>query len=156
MSHVEIQVEGMVCVNCVHNIEQNLSKAEGVNRVSVSLEEKLARVDYDPSLTTPQQLANEIEELGFEATPPSSSDTCTIGVGGMTCGSCVAAIESGLCEMNGVQSVAVSLEKEEAVVVYDASLARTEDFKTAIENMGYTVLENTSMKCFLCLLGVYV
>ena len=144
MSRTEIHVEGMVCQSCVQNIEQNLSKVSGVSEVSVSLEEKLARVAYDPALTNPQQLAEEIEDLGFEATPPPSSvavakNTCTIGVGGMTCQSCVDNIESGLRKIAGVQSVTVSLKKAKAFIIYNGSEATVDDFKTAIEDMRFIV-----------------
>ena len=149
MARTEIHVEGMVCRNCAQNIEQNLLKVRGVSEVSVSLEEKLARVAYDPALTNPQQLAEEIEEAGFEATPPPSSsavpkNTCTIRVGGMTCQSCVELLENGIGEINGVDSVAVSLEKGVAVIVYERTLTSVEDFKEVIENMGYLVNDGSS------------
>jgi Cu+-exporting ATPase len=145
MATVNIRVEGMVCQSCVQNIEQNLSKKDGVSRVAVSLEEKLARVTYDAAVTNPQELADEIEDLGFEAMLPSvaassgASRTCTIGVGGMTCHSCVSLIEGGLGEIAGVESAAVSLEKEQAVIVFNPSMAGIEDFKTAIDDMGFIV-----------------
>ena len=125
MSRTEIHVEGMVCQSCVQNIEQNLSKVSGV---SVSLEEKLARVAYDPVLTNSQQLAEKIEDLKFKATPPPSSipvakNTCTIGVGGMTCQWCVDNIESALQKIAGVQSVTVSLKKAKAFITYNGSEA---------------------------------
>ena len=156
MATVNIRVEGMVCQSCVQNIEQNLSKKDGVNKVSVSLEEKLARVTYDAAVTNPQELADEIEDLGFEAMLPSvssssgtSSKTCTIGVGGMTCHSCVSLIEGGLGEIAGVESVAVSLEKEEAVIVFNPSKANIEDFKTAIDDMGFIVTTAPSKQPWL-------
>ena len=142
----------MVCQSCVQNIEQNLSKKDGVSKISVSLEEKLARVTYDAAVTNPQELADEIEDLGFEAMLPSvsasssTSRTCTIGVGGMTCHSCVSLIEDGVGVIAGVESVAVSLEKEQAVIVFNPSMASVEDFKTAIDDMGFIVKAAPSKK----------
>ena len=121
----------------------------------MSLEEKLARVTYDAAVTNPQELADEIEELGFETMLPSvaassgASKTCTIGIGGMTCHSCVSLIEDGLGEIAGVESAAVSLEKEQAVIVFNPSMASIEDFKTAIDDMGFIVKTPTG-KCDFC------
>lgn len=135
----------MVCQNCVQIIERNISKTKGVEDISVSLKENMAMIVYDPQFTSPQQLAEEIEELGFEATPlsapapPRGKDTCQIEVGGMTCNSCVTLIESGLGKMVGVESATVSLEKGRAVVLYDSAKAKAEDFETAIEDMGFIV-----------------
>ena len=151
VSYVDIKVEGMVCQSCVQNIEGNLSKKKGVKEIKVSLKEKLASVTYDPKMTNPRRLADNIDDMGFEATPLISGEALncfstastdlvsTVGIDGMTCHSCVSLIESGIGEMGGVDTVRVSLEKKEATIVYDGSKASTEDFKTAIEDMGFIV-----------------
>ena len=155
--HVDIKVEGMVCQSCVDNIEENLSTKKGVQSIKVSLKEKLASVMYDPKITNPRRVADAIDDIGFEATPlisdgalqnlttpPSNCVTTTIGIDGMTCHSCVSLIESGLSEVDGVECVRVSLEHKEATITYESSKAGTEDFKTAIEDMGFIV---TTIKC---------
>ena len=149
-SHVDLKVEGMVCQSCVDNIEANISEKKGVKEIKVSLKEKLASVVYDPQLTNPRRVCDAIEDMGFEATPivsaaaldspgTSTNLVSTIGVDGMTCHSCVSLIESGIEELEGVESVRVSLEQKKATIVYDSSKANTEIFKTSIEDMGFVV-----------------
>ncbi|WP_022850968.1 copper chaperone CopZ [Limisalsivibrio acetivorans] len=60
-------------------------------------------------------------------------------VSGMTCGHCKAAVEKGVGELDGVESVEVNLEKGEAAVKYDASVRSLADIKEAIEEEGYEV-----------------
>ena len=69
-----IEVDGMVCSSCTQNIETNLAKMKGVNSVTASLQEKLAEVDFDPTLVRPQELADAIYDLGFD-TKVKSSDS---------------------------------------------------------------------------------
>ena len=135
----------MVCQNCVQIIEKTLAKTDGVKDISVSLRDSMATVIYDPRLTNPRQLTEEIEELGFEAAPMSTAaasrgkDKCRIEISGMTCNSCVAVIESGLSKIPGVERSTVSLEEGGAVVVYNKSAATVEDLETAIVDMGFIV-----------------
>ena len=156
MSRLNIRVGGMVCQNCVQIIEKNLAKTDGVEAITVSLEDSMATVIYDPRFTNSQKLAEEIEELGFEAAPlsapaaPKARDKCRIDVSGMTCNSCVAVIESGLGKIAGVESSAVSLEEGTAVVVYNSAAVTAEDFETAIVDMGFVVtgISSTFFSCY--------
>lgn len=159
ISHVNIKVEGMVCHSCVENIEGNISKKKGVKEIKVSLKEKLASVTYDPRLTNPRHVADSIDDLGFEATPLISEAALkslsavntklvsTIGIDGMTCHSCVSLIETGIGEIDGVESVRVSLENKVATITYDSSRASSEYFKSAIEDMGFLVTNINSKLC---------
>lgn len=64
---VSLTVEGMTCVQCVQNIENNVGDEEGVESVEVDLDDESARVEYDPDTIDPEQIAAAIEKLGFEA-----------------------------------------------------------------------------------------
>ena len=63
--------------------------------------------------------------------------TTTVKVGGMTCGSCTSAVESGLNGQPGVGSVAISLITERAVVQHDPAIISAEDVASAIEDRGF-------------------
>eukprot|EP00794_Sanderia_malayensis_P006913 gene6913-7690_t len=65
------------------------------------------------------------------------SNTVEISVQGMTCQSCVKNITSTLNEKDGVLSIEVSLEKENAVVKYDAVKTSKEEIVEMINNTGY-------------------
>jgi Cu+-exporting ATPase len=68
---------------------------------------------------------------------PDVNETLTIGVGGMTCASCVARVERALKRVPGVEAANVNLATEKATVSYDATAAEVEALMTAIENAGY-------------------
>lgn len=105
---VRIGIQGMTCQSCVKNIEKTIGERPDVVGIKVSLEEKAGYIKYKTRETTPQALAEAIEDMGFTATlPPTFEDvtngtatqntslvvpavsTCRIHVDGMTCSSCV-------------------------------------------------------------------
>jgi len=61
----------------------------------------------------------------------------TIGVGGMTCASCVSRVERALKKVPGVDAATVNLATEKATVSFDATSAEIEALMQAIENAGY-------------------
>ncbi|MBK6283382.1 MAG: cation transporter [Draconibacterium sp.] len=63
----------------------------------------------------------------------------TINIGGMHCDMCVASIEKGVKELDGIVSVAVSLNDSNAVVSYDASKLDEAKIEKAIEARGYSI-----------------
>ena len=163
---VVIDVDGMVCHSCVQNIETNIRKMEGVHTIEVSLSDKNARIQYNPSLTSPSQLCDAIEEIGFDAKVQSATGssntggtsvagrkpeqgklkTCCVGIEGMTCHSCVSLIESTVGEVRGVVGVSVSLPNKEAVVDYNDALVTLVDIQDSITSVGFTVTRTTG-KC---------
>lgn len=100
---VKIDIQGMTCQSCVTNIERIIGKRPDVVRIRVILEEGAGYVEYKTHETTPEALAEAIEEMGFTAgvsmsddgeddlssSVLSGSNTCSIYVDGMTCMSCV-------------------------------------------------------------------
>src|SRR5690606_26639493 len=74
---------------------------------------------------------------------PTRTDTLTIGVGGMTCASCVARVERALKKVPGVGSASVNLATEKATVSYDCELTPVESLLDAIEAAGYDALRES-------------
>ncbi|XP_055368529.1 copper-transporting ATPase 1 isoform X2 [Betta splendens] len=66
-SVVNIQIEGMTCNSCVQSIEGMLSQRKGVVSAQVSLNNQQGVFEYDPLLTTPEELREAIEDMGFVA-----------------------------------------------------------------------------------------
>ena len=162
-----IGVEGMVCKSCVDNIETNVSKVDGVYNVKVSLDEKNAKIIYDPKLLDPNKLAAKIDDLGFEATVSDSSvcvverskspeqgvlRTCYVGIDGMTCKSCVHLIESTLGDKEGVVSVQVSLALKEGTIEYNDALITRDGVTMAIDDMGFIVTYVRGEPASVCVL----
>lgn len=60
-----IYIEGMACGHCKAAVEKALGALDGVSKVEVSLEEKLARLILDKNLED-AILKNAVEEAGYE------------------------------------------------------------------------------------------
>ena len=67
------------------------------------------------------------------------SETTTLKVSGMHCPSCKALIEMDLRKQEGVNSVVVNLDAEEAWVQFDPSVMSIEKIKDIIKELGYSV-----------------
>ncbi|SZF01820.1 unnamed protein product [Blumeria hordei] len=63
--------------------------------------------------------------------------TTTFRIGGMTCGACTSAVESGLVNLDGISDVSVSLVMERAVVSHDPEKISAENLKDIIEDRGF-------------------
>uniref|UniRef100_A0A3Q3EIN4 P-type Cu(+) transporter n=1 Tax=Labrus bergylta TaxID=56723 RepID=A0A3Q3EIN4_9LABR len=61
----------------------------------------------------------------------------SLGVQGMTCGSCVQSIEQRIGSQPGVRQIKVSLEQKNATIIFDPSQQSPESLSEAIEDMGF-------------------
>uniref|UniRef100_A0A3Q1GDP0 P-type Cu(+) transporter n=1 Tax=Acanthochromis polyacanthus TaxID=80966 RepID=A0A3Q1GDP0_9TELE len=72
-SVVHIHIEGMTCNSCVQSIEGMISQRKGVTSAQVSLADHQGIFEYDPLLTTPEELREAIEDMGFDAFLPETN-----------------------------------------------------------------------------------
>lgn len=63
----------------------------------------------------------------------------SFNVCGMHCENCVASIKKGVNELEGIESIAITLEDSTAVVKYDAKKLAISDIEKAVEKRGFTV-----------------
>lgn len=66
-SEATLAVKQMSCATCPVVVKAALYDLDGVEDVSVSMEEKTALVKYDDSLLDPAQLAEAVTNSGFPA-----------------------------------------------------------------------------------------
>ena len=66
MKKVEIKIKGMHCEGCSKRLTKVLSNVEGANTVEVSLEKKLADIEYDETIAKLEDFYEAIEDAGFE------------------------------------------------------------------------------------------
>lgn len=64
---ITLRVEGMSCEACVRHVTEALTRLEGVESAVVNLQNKSAKVVYDPERVQLQQLLEAVEEEGYEA-----------------------------------------------------------------------------------------
>lgn len=56
-----LTVEGMTCaIGCAKTIEEDLSKMEGVQKAVVDFDTKIATIDYDAAVLTPDNLVKTV------------------------------------------------------------------------------------------------
>ena len=73
----------------------------------------------------------------------SEIESLTIGVGGMTCASCVSRVERSLKKLPGVEVATVNLATEKATVSFDPENAAVGSLMGAIEGAGYEARRET-------------
>ncbi|KAE8228204.1 hypothetical protein CF326_g6874 [Tilletia indica] len=136
------KVGGMTCGACVESIEKMLRTQPGIIAVSVALLAEKAVVHYDPAKWTPDQIASEIEDIGFDAEPihEPKEDTITITVYGLTSPTHASALEDTLRGISGVLSASVLLEQERAQIEFDRALLGPRDLVESIQAAGYDAL----------------
>ncbi|KAJ9616613.1 Cu(2+)-transporting P-type ATPase [Cladophialophora chaetospira] len=157
MATTTLKVGGMTCGACTSAVESGFTDVEGAGAVSVSLMMGRAVVHHDPKKLSPEQIAEIIEDRGFDAEvlttdtpqPPTLSiqttpaileaqiTTTTISIQGMTCGACTSSVEAGFKDVKGVKSMSVSLLAERAIVQHDAKIISADALAEIIEDRGF-------------------
>lgn len=68
-NYLVLGIEGMTCSSCSGTVENALRSVDGVvvSSVVVALTTNTATLQYDPSKVNAQQIANEVEDVGFGA-----------------------------------------------------------------------------------------
>lgn len=153
------KVEGMTCNSCVQNIEENIFKQPGVVNIKVTLESKQADIIYQCSENSETNIKNAISDMGFvcdDITPKNQCISkilpkiqaeniniddalkkCYLRINGMTCGSCVAAIEKHCTKIFGVHSIFVALLAAKAEVKYNPNEITPNEIALSISELGF-------------------
>ncbi|TIC13528.1 heavy metal translocatin [Wallemia mellicola] len=135
-----LKVEGMTCSSCVQSIESYIGKLQGVNSIQVALLSEKATITYLKDYWDPEKLANEIDEMGFEAsvlTDLNSSSIIDISIFGMTCSSCTSSIETALSNLEGVINADISLPLEYARIQFNPDIVGVRDIVELIQETGF-------------------
>lgn len=127
----------MTCAACVGRVERGLKKVEGVSGASVNLATESATVQYDPAQTTAEALVEKVKATGYNPVLASAE----LGITGMTCANCSSRVERALKKLDGVLQANVNLATERATVQYLPAQTSLGQFKRAIREAGYGVLE---------------
>ncbi len=137
LDHVVIPVTGMICPDCPQKIETALLAKPGVGHAAVNLHTGVAVVDYDPQRMNVAGLLEAIRVAGF--TPGAAR--MRLAVKGMTCASCVTAVEQALRQTPGVLTANVNPAAAQADVLYEPRVIDFEGLTRAIEASGYAAEE---------------
>ncbi|VFQ83388.1 unnamed protein product [Cuscuta campestris] len=147
LRRIQVRVTGMTCAACSTSVEAALAAVHGVVKASVALLQNKADVVFDPNLVKDEDIANAIEDAGFEAeiiTQPMTSQKNAHGhvsgqftIGGMTCAACVNSVEGILRDIPGVRKAVVALATSLGEVEYDPVIVSKDDIINAIEDAGF-------------------
>ncbi|WP_348658980.1 heavy metal translocating P-type ATPase [Heyndrickxia faecalis] len=130
---VTLGITGMTCAACANRIEKNLSKVEGVKKVSVNLATEKAAIQYDTKQATVENLIEKVEKTGYGVL----EEKAQLNIIGMTCAACANRVERALKKTPGVVSAAVNLATETASVTYLPGQASAEQMIAAVKKAGY-------------------
>jgi Cu+-exporting ATPase len=137
LKKVEIPITGMSCASCVAKIEKGLSKMSGISDAKVNFATEKATITFDPSRVHMGNFVSTINDLGYEA----GMEKITLPIHGMSCASCVKKVESALSGLEGVVRASVNFATERATVEYIPGAVTMDDFRRAVKEAGYEVLE---------------
>uniref|UniRef100_A0A7N5KFX1 Copper-transporting ATPase 1 n=1 Tax=Ailuropoda melanoleuca TaxID=9646 RepID=A0A7N5KFX1_AILME len=133
------------------HIQNTLLKTKGVTDIKISPQQRTVVVTVIPSIVNANQIIELLPDLSLDiGTLEKKSGTCEeysmaqagevmlkMKVEGMTCHSCTSTIEGKIGKLQGVQRIKVSLDNQEATIVYQPHLITAEEIKRQIEAVGF-------------------
>ncbi len=129
-----LHVNGMMCSHCTAAVEKACMAVPGTLSARADLESKTVTVmgtaDYEA-------LRAAIVAADYEVAEPAREETVTIGVGGMMCSHCTAAVERACMAVPGTLSAKADLESKSVTVTGTADV---EALKQAIAAEDYEIL----------------
>jgi len=137
LKKVELPITGISCASCVAKIERGLSKMSGITDAKVNFATEKATITFDPSRVHVGDFVASIKDLGYEA----GMEKVTLPIQGMSCASCVKKVEDALNDLEGVVRASVNFATERATVQYIPGAVSMGDFKKAVKEAGYEILE---------------
>ena len=132
---VVIGVGGMMCGHCTAAVERACLAVPGVESAVANLEEKNVTVIGNADV---EALKVAIRDADYEILEEKKAEPIVIGVGGMMCGHCTAAVERACMGVPGVESAVADLEGKKVTVTGNAD---PEALKHAIREADYEILE---------------
>jgi len=145
-----VGIEGMTCGACTSAIESGFKDLEGLMQFNVSLLAERAIVIHDPAKLSTEQIAEIIEDRGFDAkilstqlgsaNQSSDASTTQLKVFGVRDGAAATALEAKLQSLPGVNSAKVSLATSRLTITHLPNVAGLRALVELIEAQGYNAL----------------
>jgi P-type Cu+ transporter len=135
----KLRITGMSCAACSARIEKSLKKIDGVSEASVNLALETARVKYDGSALSQDDIVNAVKKAGYgaEIEQLESDSRVDLVITGMSCAACAARIEKAVNKRDGVIEANVNLSTEKGYVRYDPLKIKSYEIIEEIQKAGY-------------------
>ena len=141
MNVENIKIGGMSCASCAKAVERAVKKLDSSVQASVNMATEKLNITYDKEKVKNEDIQKAIEKAGFTVIKEVENKEIIIPIGGMTCASCVKAVERAVKKLGGINSIQVNLATEKATISYEAGKIKIYEIKNAIEKAGFKVLE---------------
>ncbi|XP_010529297.1 PREDICTED: copper-transporting ATPase RAN1-like [Tarenaya hassleriana] len=131
----QFTIGGMTCAACVNSVEGILRDLPGVKRAVVALATSLGEVEYDPAITSKDDIVNAIEDAGFEASLVQSSqqDQIVLSVNGIFSEFDAQILEGILTRLSGVRQFCLDRISGELEMVFDPEVVSSRSLVDGIE-----------------------
>lgn len=129
---ITLAVEGLSCASCVSRVERALVDLPDVRDVSVNLATGEASLSL-PAVMPAHRVAEAIAAAGY--TVPET--TSAVGIGGMTCASCVARVERALLRIPGVTGAVVNLASGRAELRHADGTVAMAEIEETVRQAGF-------------------
>lgn len=139
MKNKTYKIEGMTCAACSSAVERAFRKVEGAEQVNVNLATEKMSIQFDEEKVSEEDIFKTVERAGYKAVPLTKNSTLKIE--GMTCASCVKAVERSVGKIPGIESASVNLATEKLSAAYDPDKVSISDIKKAVDKAGYKAIE---------------
>ncbi|KAK0261498.1 Cu(2+)-transporting P-type ATPase [Friedmanniomyces endolithicus] len=145
-----VAIEGMTCGACTSAIESGFKDIEGMAQFNVSLLAERAVILHDPAKLSTVQIAETIEDRGFDATILSSQEegvqtsstttTVQLKIYGLPSPEAAADLQADLQSTSGIVSANINFATTRASITHTPSQLGLRAIVEAVEKAGYNAL----------------
>ena len=110
----KIKIEGLDCANCALELEEEISKINGVKEANVSFVNQLVSVSYDSKETLQKikNVCNNFEEVKVI----EDEEKFSFKIEGLDCANCALELEEEISKIDGVKEVNVDFVNQKVKV----------------------------------------
>ncbi|TID26794.1 putative copper-transporting atpase protein [Venturia nashicola] len=145
-----VAISGMTCGACTSAVEEGFRELDGLIQFNISLLAERAIIVHDPEKITAAQIAEIVEDRGFDAriissvegTSQSSTSTATayLKIYGVRSKEAASDLESDLKALTGVSSANVNFSTSRTTISHKQSIIGLRTIVEFIEKKGYNAL----------------
>jgi len=134
---ITLPITGMTCANCVATVERNIKKVDGVSQATVNLSSERATVDFNPQLTSLDEVIGRVQRAGYGI----ATGEAELIVQRMSDDNDARRLEKSLNQLDGVLSTQVVYGAERAQVTYIPTVISQAEIRVAVRQAGFVAVE---------------